>query len=56
MTRGQKGCYIYCEDKLLSEYLKRRVNRCNEIFYPIDNEEDKYTMMIAEEGEEYKYE
>lgn len=56
LTRGQKGCYIYCEDKLLSEYLKRRVNRCNEIFYPIDNEEDKYTMMIAEEGEEYKYE
>ena len=56
LTRGQKGCYIYCEDKLLSEYLKRRVNRCNEIFYPIDNEEDKYTMMVAEEGEEYKYE
>ena len=56
LTRGQKGCYIYCEDKLLSEYLKRRVNRCNEITYPIDNEEDKYTMMVAEEGEEYKYE
>ena len=56
LTRGQKGCYIYCEDKLLSEYLKRRVNRCNEISYPIDNDEDKYTMMVAEEGEEYKYE
>ena len=56
LTRGQKGCYIYCEDKPLAEYLKRRVNRCNEISYPIDNEEDKYTMMVAEEGEEYKYE
>lgn len=56
LTRGQEGCYIYCEDKLLSEYLKSRVNRCNEITYPIDNEEDKYTMMVAEEGEEYKYE
>ncbi len=22
LTRGQKGCYIYCEDKLLREYLK----------------------------------
>lgn len=22
MTRGQKGCYIYCEDKGLSDYLK----------------------------------
>lgn len=56
LTRGQKGCYIYCEDKLLSEYLKSRINRCNEITYSIDNEEDKYTMMVAEEGEEYKYE
>lgn len=23
LTRGQKGCYIYCEDKALSEYIKR---------------------------------
>ena len=56
LTRGQKGCYIYCEDKQLSEYLKRRVNRCNEITYSNDDEEDKNTMMVAEEGEEYKYE
>ncbi|MDT8336868.1 MAG: DUF2075 domain-containing protein [Candidatus Izemoplasmatales bacterium] len=26
MTRGQKGCYIYCEDNNLSEYLKYRLN------------------------------
>ena len=26
MTRGQKGCYIYCLDKNLAEYLKRRLN------------------------------
>ena len=25
MTRGQKGCYIYCEDKALGEYIKRRL-------------------------------
>lgn len=25
LTRGQKGCYIYCEDKALQEYLKRRI-------------------------------
>lgn len=25
-TRGQKGCYIYCMDKELSEYIKRRIN------------------------------
>ena len=25
MTRGMKGCYIYCTDKGLSEYLKKRM-------------------------------
>jgi DUF2075 family protein len=25
MTRGQKGCYIYCEDKALSEYIKEKL-------------------------------
>ena len=27
MTRGMKGCYIYCTDPNLAEYLKKRVNR-----------------------------
>ena len=26
LTRGQKGCYIYCEDKELSKYLKDRLS------------------------------
>ena len=26
LIRGQKGCYIYCTDYKLSEYLKRRPN------------------------------
>lgn len=26
LTRGQKGCYIYCEDKDLQEYVKSRVS------------------------------
>lgn len=25
LTRGQKGCYIYCMDKNLSEYIKKRL-------------------------------
>ena len=25
LTRGQKGCYIYCEDDALREYLKKRI-------------------------------
>ena len=27
LTRGQKGCYIYCEDKALSRYIKRCLNK-----------------------------
>jgi DUF2075 family protein len=26
MTRGMKGCYIYCTDKKLAEYLKNNIN------------------------------
>ena len=25
MTRGMKGCYIYCTDKGMKEYLKKRL-------------------------------
>ena len=25
MTRGMKGCYIYCTDQEMSEYLKKRL-------------------------------
>lgn len=28
MSRGMKGCYVYCMDKALSEYLKMRLQRC----------------------------
>ena len=55
MTRGQKGCYIYCTDKKLSDYLKRRLNQQSEIMYSID-ETKTNNMMVAEDGEEYKYE
>ncbi|MCR4947315.1 MAG: DUF2075 domain-containing protein [Lachnospiraceae bacterium] len=27
LTRGQKGCFIYCEDKALREYLKERTSQ-----------------------------
>ena len=56
MTRGQKGCYIYCTDKKLSDYLKKRLNQNNGITYPIDNEENINNLMVAEDSEEYKYE
>ena len=56
MTRGQKGCYIYCTDKNLSNYLKKRLNQNNEIVYPIDEDEYCSDLMVAEDSEEYKYE
>ena len=26
MTRGMKGCYIYCEDEYLQKYFKEKIN------------------------------
>ena len=26
MTRGMKGCYVYCTDKALSDYIERRLH------------------------------
>ena len=54
MTRGQKGCYIYCEDKALADYLRSRIDRSNGIIYPID-EEETYELKVAEDSEEYRY-
>lgn len=33
MTRGQKGCYIYCVDPGLKEYLTRRIQKKYEFVY-----------------------
>ncbi|HBD41182.1 MAG TPA: ATP-binding protein [Lachnospiraceae bacterium] len=30
LTRGQKGCYIYCEDEELQKYIKERINKLSE--------------------------
>lgn len=29
LNRGQKGCYVYCEDDNLKEYMKRLINKNN---------------------------
>ena len=29
MTRGMKGCYVYCVDKELAKYLKKSVGEVN---------------------------
>ena len=55
MTRGQKGCYIYCVDKKLSDYLKKRLNKKDEIIYSIEEKGNKDNKKVAEDREEYKY-
>ncbi|WPK10293.1 DUF2075 domain-containing protein [Lysinibacillus louembei] len=47
MTRGQKGCYVYCTDKELAKYLKIRLGRV----YRQQNEVRE--MLVAEEKVEY---
>ena len=56
MTRGQKGCYIYCVDENLADYLKKRINQYKEIRYPMEDKVSADNLMVAEDNESYKYE
>lgn len=56
MTRGQKGCYIYCTDEKLAEYLRMRLSGVNGNVYYSDAEAGgDGEMKVAEDGEEYKF-
>lgn len=46
MSRGLKGCYIYCEDKALSDYFKQSVHQYKE-------DDDNGLLKVAEEVIEY---
>ena len=50
MTRGQKGCYIYCTNKNLSNYLKKRLGQFDKVirYEPINSE---YGWSIAAEDD-----
>lgn len=50
MTRGQKGCFIYCTDKELEAYFKERLTR---IVYEYERSKTLISK-IAEERESYK--
>ena len=56
MTRGLRGCYIYCEDKPLAEYIKGKIKVNKEYQYPINDEKQIEYLQVAEESEQYKYE
>lgn len=50
MTRGQKGCFIYCTDEALSGYLKKRFRQANMVY-----EENEFfkSARIAEDQADY---
>ncbi len=51
MTRGQKGCYVYCCNKELAEYLKSRIRGIN---YKYDEKDTEY-LMVAEDNDSNGY-
>src|SRR5699024_5585313 len=52
MTRGQKGCFVYCTDKELGEYLKCRLRNIQE--YDRD-EFFRDSLHVAESKKGYSY-
>jgi len=52
MTRGQKGCFVYCTDTGLANYLKERHNQSNRQYE--ENEFFKSIQYAAEESSEYE--
>lgn len=48
MTRGQKGCYVYCTDAALATYLKERLQKV------YSARQDVETLLVAESGEGYR--
>jgi len=36
LSRGQKGCFVYCQDPGLADYLKYRINRAQKQIWNID--------------------
>jgi uncharacterized protein len=52
MTRGQKGCFVYCTDKELEGYFKDRVKDIQQSY--AENEFFREMPMVAEDKGEYK--
>ena len=50
MTRGQKGCFVYCTDKELKNYFRNRLLRMKDYE---SNEIFKEGWKVAEEKERY---
>ncbi|WP_170006394.1 DUF2075 domain-containing protein [Bacillus fonticola] len=51
MTRGQKGCFIYCTDKQLEHYFRDRLHKVEYTYS--ENEFFKPLSLVAEKKEDY---
>ncbi|WP_251572650.1 DNA/RNA helicase domain-containing protein [Neobacillus cucumis] len=51
MTRGQKGCFVYCTDQELAAYFKERFKNSSRLYE--ENEFYRSYPRIAEDREEY---
>lgn len=54
MTRGQKGCFVYCEDEALGNYMKLRIDQIKQFEQKFYLNDDDLDSMIAESKGEYK--
>ena len=48
MTRGQKGCYVYCTDQVLADYLKSRLSKV------YAQRKEVTQLLVAESKESYE--
>ncbi|MGE0792671.1 MAG: DNA/RNA helicase domain-containing protein [Candidatus Woesearchaeota archaeon] len=55
MTRGQKGCYIYCCDKELQNYFKERLEQWHNKEEKLYSTETKDNFAVAEKENKYNY-
>ena len=58
LTRGQKGCYIYCEDKALAEYIKQQIAamipaQAEQTIIPLVPEKSSPILQDVNEDEKY---
>jgi SOS-response transcriptional repressor LexA len=55
LTRGQKGCYIYCEDKALAAYIREQIQLMRSQQTVLPQEEQQHQMILESVHEEDKY-
>lgn len=53
MTRGQKGCYIYCEDEALGQYIQSLLQSQPTTIVDTEEEEDEFILQEVPEEEKF---